>query len=99
MFITEYIGLCEGCVLAMKSGCKGLILIGSVLFVGVPLFFMFIASVVILLHVRAGNMAFEEKPKPTPAKEAAKQALKAPTLFGKIMAWRYYTESKKTSGE
>ena len=99
VFITEYIGLCEGCVLAMKSGCKGLILIGSVLFVGVPLFFMFIASVVILLHVRAGNMAFEEKPKPTPAKEAAKQALKAPTLFGKIMAWRYYTESKKTSGE
>ena len=99
VFITEYVGICEGCVLAMQSHCSGFILIGSVLFVGVPLIFLALATIMIFLHTRHGNLKFEPAPKPAPMKVAVRQALKAPTLFQKLLAYRYWKETTKTSGE
>jgi hypothetical protein len=96
--LVQFVAICESSWLALATECKAFHIFGTFLFLLVPIPFLACSLFFITRSVKNGDLRFDKAAEQLPLKKAMARILKAPTLLSKILAYRYWSNSRNTAG-
>ena len=96
--LLQFVAICDSSWLALATECKAFHIFGTFVFLLVPILFLACSLFFITRSVKNGELRFDKAPKQLPLKRAMARLLKAPTLLSKILAYRYWSNSRNTAG-